>query len=91
MRRPRSPTLSPSRSRSPATPPSLTGTDPVPAHTHLHPVGLVDLRAAGALLLGTLPVIAVLRRRPPRMPDRAYAWSYLALLGVVEVAMLLAG
>ncbi|MGW3200527.1 sulfite exporter TauE/SafE family protein [Streptomyces sp. NPDC001118] len=75
----------------PATAMSLTGTDTVAARAHLRLVGLVDVRAAGALLLGALPVIAVLRRRPPAIPDRAYAWAYLALLGVVEVAMLLAG
>ncbi|MGW2419563.1 TSUP family transporter [Streptomyces sp. NPDC001709] len=75
----------------PATALSLSGTDAVAAHAHLHLVGLVDLRAAGALLAGALPVIAVLRRRPPRIPDRTYAWAYLALLGVVEAAMLLAG
>ncbi|MGW1106744.1 sulfite exporter TauE/SafE family protein [Streptomyces sp. NPDC002540] len=57
------------------------------AHTHL--VGLIDLRAASALLLGALPVIAVLRRRPPRIPDRTYAWAYIGLLAVVTVAMLL--
>ncbi|MFI9251962.1 TSUP family transporter [Streptomyces sp. NPDC053069] len=77
----------------PATALSLTGTDTgsVAGHTPLHLVGLVDLRAAGALLVGALPVIAVLRRRPPRIPDRTYAWAYLALLGVVEFAMLCAG
>ncbi|GGU97822.1 UPF0721 transmembrane protein [Streptomyces filipinensis] len=77
----------------PATALSLcaTGAGPLAADTHLRLVGLVDLRAAGALLVGALPVIAVLRRRPPRIPDRAYAWVYLALLGAVEAAMLLAG
>ncbi|WP_323375330.1 sulfite exporter TauE/SafE family protein [Streptomyces sp. RB17] len=76
----------------PATALSLGGEAGVPAaDSHPHLVGLVDLRAAGALLIGALPVIAVLRRRPPRIPDRGYAWTYLALLGVVEVAMLLAG
>ncbi|MEV6293056.1 hypothetical protein AB0M41_22060 [Streptomyces sp. NPDC051896] len=54
-------------------------------------VGLVDLRAAGALLVGALPVIAVLRRHPPRIPDRTYPWTSLVLLGAVEAAMLLAG
>ncbi|MFC9060932.1 TSUP family transporter [Streptomyces sp. NPDC057074] len=58
-----------------------------PAGTHAHLVGLVDLRAAAGLLLGALPVITVLRRRPPRIPDRAHAWTYVALLGVVTVAM----
>ncbi|MER6028747.1 TSUP family transporter [Streptomyces sp. NPDC001851] len=75
----------------PATALSLTGTHAGAGHTHPHLVGLVDLRAAGALLVGALPVIAVLRRRPPRIPDRTHAWAYLALLGVVELAMLLAG
>ncbi|MFD8207967.1 TSUP family transporter [Streptomyces sp. NPDC059695] len=52
-------------------------------------VGLVDPYAAGALLLGALPVIAVLRRRPPRIPDRVHACAYLGLLGVVALAMAL--
>ncbi|MFB7652779.1 MULTISPECIES: TSUP family transporter [unclassified Streptomyces] len=59
------------------------------AGTHAGMVGLVDLRAAAGLLLGALPVIAVLRRRPPRIPDRAHAWTYVALLGAVTVAMVL--
>ncbi|MEU6451750.1 sulfite exporter TauE/SafE family protein [Streptomyces sp. NPDC046979] len=59
------------------------------AGAHAHLVGLVDLRAAAGLLLGALPVIAVLRRRPPRVPDRAHAWTYVALLGAVTVAMVL--
>ncbi|MGV9898807.1 TSUP family transporter, partial [Streptomyces tendae] len=63
--------------------------DPAGAHPHLALVGLVDLRAAGALLLGALPVIAVLRRRPPHIPDRLYAWTYVGLLGAVAVAMML--
>ncbi|MEU9092785.1 TSUP family transporter [Streptomyces sp. NPDC048428] len=58
----------------------------VDAPSHL--VGLIDLPAASALLIGALPVIAVLRRRPPRIPDRAYAWSYIGLLAVVTGAML---
>ncbi|MFE1588029.1 sulfite exporter TauE/SafE family protein [Streptomyces sp. NPDC058737] len=57
------------------------------AHAHVTLVGLVDLRAAAALLLGALPVIAVLRRRPPHLPDRLYAWTYVALLAAVAVAM----
>ncbi|WP_413754300.1 sulfite exporter TauE/SafE family protein [Streptomyces sp. R-74717] len=62
---------------------------PAPADAHVHLVGLIDLRAASALLLGALPVIAVLRRRPPRIPDRTYAWAYIGLLTMVAVAMLL--
>ncbi|MGW5780508.1 TSUP family transporter [Streptomyces sp. NPDC003863] len=54
-------------------------------------VGLVDPYAAGALLLGALPVIAVLRRRPPRIPDRVHACAYLALLALVTLAMALSG
>ncbi|MGW9323700.1 TSUP family transporter [Streptomyces koyangensis] len=54
-------------------------------------VGLVDLRAATALLLGALPVIALLRRHPPRIPDRVHAWAYAGLLGVVVAAMALSG
>ncbi|WP_029391130.1 sulfite exporter TauE/SafE family protein [Streptomyces xiaopingdaonensis] len=50
-------------------------------------VGLVDPVAAGALLLGALPVIAVVRRRPPRIPDRVHAWTYIGLLVVVALAM----
>ncbi|MEU0401132.1 sulfite exporter TauE/SafE family protein [Streptomyces sp. NPDC006197] len=64
---------------------------PPPAATGTGLVGLVDPYAAGALLLGALPVIAVLRRRPPRIPDRVHACAYLALLGLVALAMLLTG
>lgn len=74
----------------PATALSLGGAAvPAAADAHVHLVGLIDLRAASALLLGALPVIAVLRRRPPRIPDRTYAWAYTGLLATVTVAMLL--
>jgi uncharacterized membrane protein YfcA len=73
----------------PATAVSLGGAAVPAAHAHVNLVGLIDLRAASALLLGALPVIAVLRRRPPRIPDRTYAWAYLGLLAMVTVAMLL--
>lgn len=43
-------------------------------------VGSVDVAAALALLLGALPVIIILRRRPPRLPDRVHALSYVLLL-----------
>ncbi|MFD3579400.1 TSUP family transporter [Streptomyces sp. NPDC058644] len=74
----------------PATVVSL-GVAAVPAAgaAQVHLVGLIDLRAAAALLLGALPVIALLRRRPPRIPDRVHAWAYVGLLGLVTVAMLL--
>lgn len=71
---------------------SLGGATPATtadAHTRL--VGLVDPLAAAALLLGALPVIAVLRRRPPRIPDRAHSWAYIGLLSLVVAAMPLVG
>ncbi|MFD4609650.1 hypothetical protein ACFWOT_16415 [Streptomyces sp. NPDC058440] len=74
----------------PATIVSLGGAGvPAAADAHLQLVGLIDLRAASALLLGALPVIAILRRRPPGIPDRTYAWAYIGLLAMVTVAMLL--
>ncbi|MEV7414776.1 sulfite exporter TauE/SafE family protein [Streptomyces sp. NPDC089919] len=51
-------------------------------------VGSVDLGAAALLLLGALPVVVLLRRRPPRIADRAHARGYVALLCVVLTAML---
>ncbi|MFJ1929419.1 MULTISPECIES: sulfite exporter TauE/SafE family protein [unclassified Streptomyces] len=75
----------------PATAVSLCGASvPAAAEAHVHLAGLVDLRAASALLLGALPVIAVLRRRPPRIADRTHAWAYVGLLATVMVAMPLA-
>ncbi|MFJ4856082.1 sulfite exporter TauE/SafE family protein [Streptomyces sp. NPDC088730] len=75
----------------PATAVSLCGASvPAAAEAHAHLAGLVDLRAASALLLGALPVIAVLRRRPPRIADRTHAWAYVGLLATVMVAMPLA-
>ncbi|MFB9836284.1 sulfite exporter TauE/SafE family protein [Actinoallomurus acaciae] len=49
-------------------------------------LGSVDLGAAAALLIGALPVILILRRRPPRIPDGVHAWSHLALLVIVTAA-----
>ncbi|MFF0473657.1 sulfite exporter TauE/SafE family protein [Streptomyces sp. NPDC004284] len=76
----------------PAAAVSLAGSPP-PAAPATGPgaglVGLVDPYAAGALLLGALPVIAVLRRRPPRIPDRVHACAYLGLLAAVALAMAL--
>jgi hypothetical protein len=54
-----------------------------------HLAGLIDPVAAAALLAGALPVIVILRRRPPRIPDQVYARSYLGLLVLVTAAMLL--
>jgi uncharacterized protein len=50
--------------------------------------GTVDLHAATALLAGAIPVVVVLRRRPPRLPNRAHARGYVMLLVVVLAAML---
>ncbi|MGW1094630.1 sulfite exporter TauE/SafE family protein [Streptomyces sp. NPDC002455] len=76
----------------PATAVSLmTAAVPAATDADVHLLGLIDLRAASALLLGALPVIAVLRRRPPRIPDRAHAWGYVGLLTAVTAAMLCAG
>ncbi|AGP59612.1 hypothetical protein M271_41175 [Streptomyces rapamycinicus NRRL 5491] len=72
----------------PAAAVSLGGTPlPASAGAHVHLVGLVDPGAAAALLAGALPVIGVLRRRPPRIPDRIHAWAYIGLLTVVVAAM----
>lgn len=52
-------------------------------------VGIVDIGAAAFLLLGAIPVIVVLRRRPPRIPDRVHASAYVVLLVLVLVAMVM--
>ncbi|MFI1093855.1 sulfite exporter TauE/SafE family protein [Streptomyces sp. NPDC020917] len=67
---------------------SLSGSPAATAHTTVPLVGTVDPRAAAALLLGALPVIAVLRRRPPKISDGAHARAYAALLAAATVAML---
>lgn len=43
-------------------------------------VGAIDLRTALALLAGAMPVIVILRRRPPHIPERIHAACYIALL-----------
>lgn len=50
-------------------------------------VGAVDLRAAALLLTGGIPVVILLRRRPPRIPDRAHAVGFIVLLCIVLVSM----
>lgn len=50
-------------------------------------LGAVDLRAAALLLAGGIPVVVLLRRRPPRIPDRLHAWGYVGLLLVVLATM----
>ncbi|WP_410661198.1 sulfite exporter TauE/SafE family protein [Amycolatopsis sp. lyj-112] len=61
---------------------AATGTPSGSAH-----LGYIDLIAAGALLCGSLPTIAVTRRVVGRIPDRAHAIAYLALLGAALIAI----
>jgi uncharacterized protein len=65
----------------------LTQPRPPVAGTGVFLAGPVDLGAAAALLAGALPVIVVLRRHRPRIPDGIYPWSYLGLLILVAAAM----
>ncbi|GAA1316485.1 TSUP family transporter [Leucobacter albus] len=55
-------------------------TSHAPAQAGIWAVGAVDLGAALALLAGSVPVVVLWRRRPPRLPDRLHAWGYIALL-----------
>ncbi|GAA3750288.1 sulfite exporter TauE/SafE family protein [Streptomyces tremellae] len=64
---------------------------PAAGGTPVHLVGLVDVRSAAALLAASLPVIVLLRRHPPRVPDGVHAWAYVGLLAAVAVAMVLTG
>ncbi|MEV0849411.1 sulfite exporter TauE/SafE family protein [Streptomyces sp. NPDC049954] len=67
-------------------------TGPTTAHPQTPPLaGLVDLRAAAFLLAGALPVIALLRRHPPRIPDRVHTRAYAGLLATVTAAMVVLG
>lgn len=43
-------------------------------------VGSVDLRSALALLIGAIPLIVILRRRVPKIPEIIHAWGYVILL-----------
>lgn len=51
-------------------------------------LGAVDLGAAALLLAGSVPVVVLWRRRPPRLRDALHAWGYVGLLGVVLGAVL---
>ncbi|WP_084725229.1 TSUP family transporter [Streptacidiphilus melanogenes] len=51
-------------------------------------LGYVDLGAAAALLLGSVPTIALLRRVTGRVPDRIHSAAYIALLVIVLIVML---
>ncbi|MDN3311784.1 sulfite exporter TauE/SafE family protein [Microbacterium oryzae] len=56
-------------------------------HGAVFTVGIVDLGAAALLLIGAIPVIVILRRHPPRIPDRVHAWAYVVMLVVVLLTM----
>lgn len=43
-------------------------------------VGSLDLRSALALLIGAIPLIVLLRRRVPKIPELIHAWGYFILL-----------
>ena len=43
-------------------------------------LGSVDLRSALALLIGAIPLIVLLRRRVPKIPEVIHAWGYVILL-----------
>ncbi|MEU5085203.1 sulfite exporter TauE/SafE family protein [Streptomyces sp. NPDC021356] len=58
------------------------------APAHSGSVGYVDLAAGAALLCGSLPTIAVVRRWGGRVPDRVHSAAYVALLVLVLVVML---
>jgi uncharacterized membrane protein YfcA len=54
-------------------------------------LGHIDLAAAGTLLAGSLPTIAVVKRllRGRAIPDRVHAVSYVLMLVVVLIAMVI--
>ncbi|MGV9801417.1 TSUP family transporter [Mycobacterium sp. NPDC003449] len=54
-------------------------------------VGTVDAVSALSLLAGAIPVIVLLRRRPPRVPDAVHAWTYLGLLVVAAATVAVTG
>lgn len=50
-------------------------------------IGTVDVASALALLAGAIPVIVLLRRRPPKIHDAVHSWAYLVLLVVAATAV----
>ncbi|GAA1713208.1 sulfite exporter TauE/SafE family protein [Streptomyces yatensis] len=54
-------------------------------------LGYVDLTAGAALLIGSLPTIAVARRVTGRVPDRVHSVAYIVLLLIVLVVMVAMG
>ncbi|MDV9173918.1 sulfite exporter TauE/SafE family protein [Streptomyces sp. W16] len=61
------------------------------AHAATGHLGYVDLGAGAALLLGSLPTIALARRITGRVPDRVHSTAYVTLLVVVLIVMLAMG
>ncbi|WP_344859927.1 sulfite exporter TauE/SafE family protein [Amycolatopsis ultiminotia] len=55
------------------------------------PAGYLDPVAGAALLAGSLPTIAVVRRVADRLPDRVHAIAYVLLLAVALVAVAAGG
>jgi uncharacterized membrane protein YfcA len=53
--------------------------------------GYVDVTAGAALLIGSLPTIAMARRVTGRVPDRVHSVAYVVLLVVVLVVMVVMG
>ncbi|MCF8572126.1 sulfite exporter TauE/SafE family protein [Gordonia sp. HY002] len=53
-------------------------------------IGTVDVASALALLAGAIPVIVLLRRRPPKISNAVHSWAYLALLVVAAIAVAIA-
>ncbi|MEW2292974.1 sulfite exporter TauE/SafE family protein [Streptomyces sp. NPDC006743] len=58
------------------------------AQAHTGRLGYVDLGAGAALLCGSLPAIAVVKRLGGRVPDRLHSAAYVALLVPVLIVML---
>lgn len=55
----------------------------ITAHTSVPVPGMVgslDLYSAAALLIGAIPLIVLLRRRVPKIPEILHAWGYVILL-----------
>lgn len=54
-------------------------------------LGSVDLLAAVALLCGSLPTIAIVKRIVGRIPDAIHAYAYIGLLTLVLITMIVTG
>lgn len=54
-------------------------------------IGSVDVASALALLIGSIPVVVLLRRRPPRIPDAVHSWIYVGLLATAAGTVAVVG